>query len=717
MTTKIKKISSLLLIGLLFINLFPTTIVKADNVLKDGGEYKIQVNFFKDNTGNRTKESSAANGYIQQEATIKVENGQPYLYVTLKNSNWWKNFATSKSGEHPVAPSPVENYQGTYQDVEYSTPNNGERVAKIKINSIDNVVYSYMHIKVEGIPGFDYDNWYQVDLTMNPSSLTVVSEPSKPVEPEPPVTTEPPTNPAESTDPTTPKPLADGLYTIPFTAKHATQDKASSMQGYFDNPAWLKVENGHNFVALRINKSETVTSLQTTLGSSLTDATVLSTDEGSNSRIVQFEVSDLNQELLSHVTYQAPMGNGTIYQGKADFRFIFDGTKAIPTSEYPTATPKKLTDGLYTIPFTAKHATQDKASSMQGYFDNPAWLKVENGHNFVAVRINKSETVTSLQTTLGTGLANATVLSTDEKTNSRIVQFEVTDLNQELASHVTYQAPMGNGTIYQGKADFRFSFETAAAKSATEYPTAEKPIEKPDPTPTPDPIPDPTPEKPAETKKLTNGHQYSIQFQVNQENSSEKSMMDGYLLKPGIIKVENNQPYLYLTMKDSDWIKTFDHLENGVWQAAELVKTDSVANTRTVKYKISDETAETQVKTHVKIENVQGFEYDHDYLVSVKLDQSTLQDVTGQEIIPTQITPTPAIPNASLVDSALANQTAAKLGKPDFSTDGTVKTLAKKQENQTQNPKTMDTASIGLYGTLFTIATFYFLRRYQAAKK
>ena len=38
-------------------------------------------------------------------------------------------------------------------------------------------------------------------------------------------------------------------------------------------------------------------------------------------------------------------------------------------------------------------------------------------------------------------------------------------------------------------------------------------------------------------------------------------------------------------MKDSDWIKTFDHLENGVWQAAELVKTDSVANTRTVKYK------------------------------------------------------------------------------------------------------------------------------------
>ena len=49
------------------------------------------------------------------------------------------------------------------------------------------------------------------------------------------------------------------------------------------------------------------------------------------------------------------------------------------------------------FPFTAKHATQDKASSMQGYFDNSAWLKVENGHNFVAVRINKSETVTSLQ--------------------------------------------------------------------------------------------------------------------------------------------------------------------------------------------------------------------------------------------------------------------------------------------------------------------------------
>ncbi|WP_183108578.1 NEAT domain-containing protein, partial [Brochothrix thermosphacta] len=229
MKTVINKFSVFVLIAMLVVSFFPSYVASADStVLKDGGEYKVNVNFFKDKTGSTTKEKSVADDYINNEATIKVENNQPYLYLNVKNSSWWKAMAVSETGNRPETPNPKEDYAGKYNDVQIVSKDDSTQtqVIKIKVEDLNKIVYSYMHIVVDTIPGFTYDNWYQIDLVIDPASVQVISEPEE-----------------------KPAALADGTYKVPFAAKHATEDKASSMQKYFDNPVYIQVKDGKRTAA------------------------------------------------------------------------------------------------------------------------------------------------------------------------------------------------------------------------------------------------------------------------------------------------------------------------------------------------------------------------------------------------------------------------------------------------------------------------------------
>ena len=558
-----KKLNSCLVITLLFFSLVPSyTAIAEEPLLKDGGEYQVQLNFYKDQTGGSTKESSAANAYLDHTGTIKVENNQPYLYVTVKNSGWWKNFATSKSGERPATPVPAENYQGTYQDVEVisENPADNTRKVRIKMESLDKIIFSYMHINVDTVPGFNYDNWYQVDLTIDPSSLVVVSEP---------VIEEP-------SIPVVPTELADGTYKVPFTAKHATEEKASSMQKYFDNPVWLKVENGKKTIAMNLNDSKTVTSFQTEVGGSLVETGIVSKDEAQNSRIVTFDVPNLTTDLNAHVAYQVDMGGGKLYNGQANFRLLFDSTQAvgIQSSEFPSAS--------------------------------------------------------------------------------------------EPEKPVTPVDP-------------------------------EKPI---------------NPVKPADPTNLENNHQYSVNFSVMKADESEKSMMDQYTLKPGIIKVEKGQPYLYLTLKSSHWIKTFKTEQNGLWSDAAVVSNDTGKDYRVVKYPIANGLAKTKVQTRVTITDMPGLNYDEEYTVSINLDATSLKDITGQ-------TPPVQLPTSPTTNGKVepANEgTPEKLAKPNFLSANVASAQESKPVTKTKNVQTSDSANIAIYSFIFILASGYFMRRYQLKK-
>ncbi|HBL6183533.1 TPA: hemin/hemoglobin-binding protein Hbp2, partial [Listeria monocytogenes] len=525
----------------LIFQLIPGFASAADSRLKDGGEYQVQVNFYKDNTGKTTKESSEADKYIDHTATIKVENGQPYMYLTITNSTWWQTMAVSKNGTRPEKPAQADVYQDRYEDVQTVSTDAAKdtRVEKFKLSSLDDVIFSYMHIKVDAI---SYDHWYQVDLTIDPSTFKVISEPAV----------------------TTPVTLSDGIYTIPFVAKKANDDSNSSMQNYFNNPAWLKVKNGKKMVAMTVNDNKTVTALKTTLAGTLQDVKVVSEDKDANTRIVEFEVEDLNQPLAAHVNYEAPF-NGSVYKGQADFRYVFDTAKATAASSYP-------------------------------------------GSDETPPVVNPGET--------------------------------------------------------------------------------SPPVTKPDPGTTNPPVTTPptTPSKPAvvDPKNLLNNHTYSIDFDVFKDGTTETSMMESYVMKPALIKVENNQPYVYLTLTNSSWIKTFQYKVNGVWKDMEVVSGDINKNTRTVKYPVKDGTANTDVKTHVLIEDMPGFSYDHEYTVQVKLNAATIKDITGKDVTLKEPVKKDILNTGNVASN---NNAGPKLAKPDFDDTNSVQKTASKTE---KNAKTND---------------------------
>ncbi|EAH3480004.1 cell surface protein, partial [Listeria monocytogenes] len=527
----------------LIFQLIPGFASAADSRLKDGGEYQVQVNFYKDNTGKTTKESSEADKYIDHTATIKVENGQPYMYLTITNSTWWQTMAVSKNGTRPEKPAQADVYQDRYEDVQTVSTDAAKdtRVEKFKLSSLDDVIFSYMHIKVDAI---SYDHWYQVDLTIDPSTFKVISEPAV----------------------TTPVTLSDGIYTIPFVAKKANDDSNSSMQNYFNNPAWLKVKNGKKMVAMTVNDNKTVTALKTTLAGTLQDVKVVSEDKDANTRIVEFEVEDLNQPLAAHVNYEAPF-NGSVYKGQADFRYVFDTAKATAASSYP-------------------------------------------GSDETPPVVNPGET--------------------------------------------------------------------------------NPPVTKPDPGTTNPPVTTPptTPSKPAvvDPKNLLNNHTYSIDFDVFKDGTTETSMMESYVMKPALIKVENNQPYVYLTLTNSSWIKTFQYKVNGVWKDMEVVSGDINKNTRTVKYPVKDGTANTDVKTHVLIEDMPGFSYDHEYTVQVKLNAATIKDITGKDVTLKEPVKKDILNTGNVASN---NNAGPKLAKPDFDDTNSVQKTASKTE---KNAKTNDSS-------------------------
>lgn len=204
---------------------------------------------------------------------------------------------------------------------------------------------------------------------------------------------------------------------------------------------------------------------------------------------------------------------------------------------------------------------------------------------------------------------------------------------------------------------------------------------KPDPGTTNPPVTTPptTPSKPAvvDPKNLLNNHTYSIDFDVFKDGTTETSMMESYVMKPALIKVENNQPYVYLTLTNSSWIKTFQYKVNGVWKDMEVVSGDINKNTRTVKYPVKDGTANTDVKTHVLIEDMPGFSYDHEYTVQVKLNAATIKDITGKDVTLKEPVKKDILNTGNVASN---NNAGPKLAKPDFDDTNSVQKTASKTE-------------------------------------
>lgn len=468
------------------------------------GEYTVGFTILK----NGSTEASMMDTYTEKPAKLIVENGKKTAYVTLKQSKEITDFKVEQNGALVTTETVSED----------ETANT--RVIKFDVDDLSAKLNGWVKIYWD-LGGFIYDEAYDVQLAFDQSSLTLVTpakpddNETKPddqngtkpddneTKPDDQNGTKPDDNETKPDDqngtkpddqPTTPgnnngtKPddsaqnqLKDGVYRIHYSVLKGDTDEASRMSDYFSHPASLTVKNGKQTISFTVKDHKSVVSLKTEKNGSYQEAKTVSKDEAKNTRVVSFDVDDLKNEVKGKVHIVVAAAN---YDQTYDIRFQFDSKSIAPVKdgqvveeETPAApeTPKpntpttetnnggadqetaQLKDGVYKLPFSMKKADKDELSRMNDYVVSPATLVVKNGRHFVSYTVKNSSAITSFQVGTGGKFEETLVAKTDEKADTRVIQYEAKSLSGAQAARVKIDIPAAN---YHEQYDVKIVYDT-----------------------------------------------------------------------------------------------------------------------------------------------------------------------------------------------------------------------------------------------------------------
>ncbi|WP_151039656.1 NEAT domain-containing protein [Bacillus safensis] len=275
--------------------------------------------------------------------------------------------------------------------------------------------------------------------------------------------------------------LKDGVYRINYSVLKGDTDEASRMNQYFSHPASLTVKNGKQTISFTVKDHKSVASLKTEKNGSYQEAKTVSKDEAKNTRVVSFDAADLKKAVKGKVHIVVAAAN---YDQTYDIRFQFDSKSIAPVKdgqvveeEKPAApeTPKpntpttetnngeanqetaQLKDGVYKLPFSMKKADKDELSRMNDYVVSPATLVVKNGRHFVSYTVKNSSAITSFQVGTGGKFEETLVAKTDEKADTRVIQYEAKSLSGAQAARVKIDIPAAN---YHEQYDVKLVYDT-----------------------------------------------------------------------------------------------------------------------------------------------------------------------------------------------------------------------------------------------------------------
>jgi len=468
------------------------------------GEYTVGFTILK----NGTTEASMMDTYTEKPAKLIVKDGKKTAYVTLKQSKEITDFKVEQNGALVTTETVSED----------ETANT--RVIKFDVDDLSAKLNGWVKIYWD-LGGFIYDEAYDVQLAFDQSSLTLVTpakpddNETKPddqngtkpddneTKPDDQNGTKPDNNETKPDDqngtkpddqPTTPgnnngtKPddstqnqLKDGVYRINYSVLKGDTDEASRMNQYFSHPASLTVKNGKQTISFTVKDHKSVDSLKVEKNGSYQEVKTVSTDEAKNTRVVSFDASDLKKAVKGKVHIVVAAAN---YDQTYDIRFQFDSKSIAPVKdgqvveeETPAApeTPKpntpspetnnsgasqktaQLKDGVYKLPFSMKKADKDELSRMNDYVVSPATLVVKNGRHFVSYTVKNSSAITSFQVGTGGKFEETLVAKTDQKADTRVIQYEAKSLSGAQAARVKIDIPAAN---YHEQYDVKLVYDT-----------------------------------------------------------------------------------------------------------------------------------------------------------------------------------------------------------------------------------------------------------------
>ncbi|MEZ7512029.1 NEAT domain-containing protein [Bacillus sp. FSL W8-1143] len=467
------------------------------------GEYTVGFTVLK----NGSTEASMMDTYTEKPAKLIVENGKTTAYVTLKQSKEITDFKVEQNGA-------LVTTETVSEDEAANT-----RVIKFDVADLSAKLNGWVKIYWD-LGGFIYDEAYDVQLAFDQSSLTLVT-PAKPddnetkpddqngtkpddneTKPDDQNGTKPDDNETKPDDQNGTKPddqqttpdnnngtkpvdsaqnqLKDGEYRINYSVLKGDEDEASRMNQYFSHPASLTVKNGKQTISFTVKDNTSVASLKIEKNGSYQEVKTVSTDQAKNTRVVSFDVVDLKKAVKGKVHIVVAAAH---YDQTYDIRFQFDAKSIAPLKggqveeETPAApeTPKpntpspetnnggapqetaQLKDGVYKLPFSMKKADKDELSRMNDYVVSPATLVVKNGRHFVSYTVKNSSAITSFQVGTGGKFEETLVAKTDQKSDTRVIQYEAKSLSTAQAARVKIDIPAAN---YHEQYDVKLIYDT-----------------------------------------------------------------------------------------------------------------------------------------------------------------------------------------------------------------------------------------------------------------
>ncbi|URJ43830.1 NEAT domain-containing protein [Paenibacillus polymyxa] len=582
----------------------------------ENGRYSIDFSVLK----NGSNEISVMDGYMQKPATLLRQSGKNVIQIKMDKSSWIKTFKVNGAEAQVVDQSS----SADTRTVQFEVPNLSD---KVTVNT---------HVIVPGLDlgGIPYDHVYDVQYQFEPATIRSFVEPSS----------------SGAADPIVKldfDKLANGKYALKFSivlSDGSTGVDSPAQRFITDESAQLVVEGDKRFVGLKLQNSNEVKALRIWDNASgdYRDAEVTQEDAASNTKHVRFSVNDFKNNVKGQlVVYEAPkVASATPMVFKTedrvekvyDFEFKFNTSDVSYYNETKADEVEQgknnLADGEYTANFRVLANGTDKDSLVAPFVQSLAKLIVKNGKVQAHVTVTDNQALKLFQTDFEGRYANPTIMGSDTKGDTHTIAFEVPDLDKKLSVYTEVYLPEKyilnekfGGQIQFDRASLKGEGVNAATTASATEPTAAS-TDKAAETIASVAETKPVVEQPVQT---ASEKQYTINYNVFKDKTSEASVMDGYLDKPATLIEKGDKRFIQVTLKNSSWMPTLQVEQNGSLKDVEVISTSG--DTRVVQFEVGDLSQKISAYTHVIVPGLVlgGVPYDHWYTVQLQFDEASLK--------------------------------------------------------------------------------------------
>lgn len=461
-----------------------------------------------------------ANNYMTHPMKVeKTKSGKYYATVTLKNASMWSLMKTEVNGKMTKVTTVSSNKAKNTKVVKFQI-DSPKATPKTTFTLKTNV-----KVKGKSIAG-NYTNYIKV------GSVYVK-----------PVTT-----------------VAKAKYNS--TIVKADGKTTSAANKYMTSPTTVqKMSDGKYYATTTLKNASMWSLMKTEVNGKMVKVTTVSSNKAKDTKVIKYQVK--NTKATTKTTFKLNTSNKTLAGNYTNYVKL--GAKYVA----PTSTTSKKNYN-----FTVLKDDKKTVSVTNDYVTSPVQVeKLSNGKYYATLTIKNADWWKSFKTEVNGKMTEVKTLSTNKKTNTKVVKFEIASPTKQVKANIHIK---NNAIGYEGK-------YTTYLKFGSE----------------------------AKIVQVANSKSYKKSFTVYKYNSKKKSVMDKYVKKPAKIQKIGKTTYATVTLKNPTWWKSFKVKHGGKYVNAKVIS--KTKTTRTVRFPVSSFKG-VYVKTHIV---VPGMKYNNKYTTKI----------------------------------------------------------------------------------------------------